>query len=177
MTAASGNPFWDYSLALYGREGVERACLALQDRLGLDVNLLLFCCWAGNRGRTLSPDEIDRLIAATQTWRAEVVAPLRGARRWLKAHAADQGPAAEALRVEIEGSELSAEAIQQDLMHRTLPLYEGVASPASAAANLRACLAACGCTRGPAESDDLAVLLRASCPQVTRAEALRLLAG
>jgi hypothetical protein len=35
------NPFWDFSLALYAKEGVADACLLLQDKLGYDVNLLL----------------------------------------------------------------------------------------------------------------------------------------
>ena len=43
MTRSRDNPFWNYSLALYARAEVAKTCLALQDRLGLDVNLLLFC--------------------------------------------------------------------------------------------------------------------------------------
>ena len=39
--------FWDFSLEIYAKPGVAQACLALQDECGADVNLLLFCCWAG----------------------------------------------------------------------------------------------------------------------------------
>jgi len=43
MPAPGRNPFWDFSLAVWGREAVKPACLALQARHGIDVNILLFC--------------------------------------------------------------------------------------------------------------------------------------
>ena len=33
--------FWDFSVGTYRRPGVADACLSLQDRYGLDVNVLL----------------------------------------------------------------------------------------------------------------------------------------
>ncbi|MGE4220898.1 MAG: TIGR02444 family protein, partial [Alphaproteobacteria bacterium] len=36
---------WPFSLSVYARPGVAEACLALQARRGLDVNLLLWCGW------------------------------------------------------------------------------------------------------------------------------------
>jgi uncharacterized protein (TIGR02444 family) len=36
------DPFWRFSLDLYGRPGVAPACLALQDEAGADVNLVLY---------------------------------------------------------------------------------------------------------------------------------------
>ena len=59
---------WDFSLALYARPGAAEACLALQERHGTDVNLLLFCCWAGSRGRGLSGAELAGLIAVVSEW-------------------------------------------------------------------------------------------------------------
>jgi uncharacterized protein (TIGR02444 family) len=41
--------FWRFSLALYARPGVADALLALQNRAGLDVNLILFGLWVGAR--------------------------------------------------------------------------------------------------------------------------------
>ena len=77
--------FWDFSLAVYPREGVESACLELQERHGLDVNLVLFCCWVGASGRgVIEEDDLDRLLAATEPWQKEVVWPIRGVRRRLK---------------------------------------------------------------------------------------------
>ena len=36
------NEFWDFSLATYAEEGVAQSLLAMQDELGLDVNVLLY---------------------------------------------------------------------------------------------------------------------------------------
>jgi uncharacterized protein (TIGR02444 family) len=80
MAAEFDNPFWDFSLAVWGREAVEPACLALQERHGLDVNLLLFCGWAGRRGRALGAADIERLIEAARPWRAATVLPRNGSR-------------------------------------------------------------------------------------------------
>lgn len=129
------NPFWDFSLAAYGRPGVAEACLALQDRLGLDVNLLLFALWAGRCGRRLTAVELATLREASGPWHREVVVPLRGVRRRLKG-AAD--PAHEALRRRIKRDELEAERLEQELLHRALPLAPGTADAEAAHANLRA---------------------------------------
>ncbi|MEX2629461.1 MAG: TIGR02444 family protein [Tistlia sp.] len=137
MSADPGprNPFWAFSLATYGRPGVAEACLALQDRLGLDVNLLLFCLWAGRCGHRLSATELAALATAAGPWQQGVVVPLRGVRRRLKG-AAD--PAQEALRQRIKRDELEAERLEQELLHRALPLAPGVDDPAAARANLLA---------------------------------------
>ncbi len=71
------NPFWDYASALYGRPQVEAACLELQRRHGLDVNLVLLCCWQASRGCALEPATLRRAKAAVASWQAEVVRPLR----------------------------------------------------------------------------------------------------
>mgnify|MGYP001550187852 FL=1 len=83
--AALAADFWDYALALYGRDGVQAACLRLQDQAGFEVNLLLFCCFAAARGLPpLSPEILERLIAALTPWRQAIVAPLRRLRRATK---------------------------------------------------------------------------------------------
>ena len=46
-TNDAGEAFWRFSLALYARPGVAEALIALQDRAGRDVNLMLFALWAG----------------------------------------------------------------------------------------------------------------------------------
>ncbi len=38
---------WDFSVRTYRGEWVSAACLALQDERGVDVNMLLYCCWHG----------------------------------------------------------------------------------------------------------------------------------
>ncbi|MEE9251196.1 MAG: TIGR02444 family protein, partial [Alphaproteobacteria bacterium] len=79
------DPCWDFALAVYRREGVEEACLALQERHGIDVNVLLFCCWLGQSGRgALSGDEMARTLAAVKQWHGAVVGGLRAVRGVLK---------------------------------------------------------------------------------------------
>ena len=47
--------FWRFSLALYGRTGVADALIAIQDRTGRDVNVILFGLWIGvSRGHPLA---------------------------------------------------------------------------------------------------------------------------
>ena len=158
---------WDFSLALYARPGVAEACLALQERHGIDVNLLLFCCWSGDRGHRLAPRELADLVAAVDAWHAEVVRPLRGVRRWLKGRDLGLGEPVEALRAEIKARELDAERIEQRLLEGTLAIAAGEPSPTAAAANLRAYLEAIGADDDDArDADDVAVLLRAAFPEL-----------
>ena len=110
------NPFWDFSLEIYRKPGVPQACLALQDGCGVDVNLLLFCCWAG----PLDEAGVCQAVAAVAQWQIEVVRPLRAVRRLLKTDIERVSQdRREALRQEIKASELAAEHIEQ------LVLYEG----------------------------------------------------
>ena len=76
--------FWSFSLQVYGKPGVAEACIALQDGLGLDVNLLLYCCWHGRAHRKLDEAALRHAMAAVEGWQREVVQPLRAVRRRLK---------------------------------------------------------------------------------------------
>jgi uncharacterized protein (TIGR02444 family) len=81
----AGDAFWRFSLVFYGRPGVSPACIALQDRHGCDVNIVLFACWVGLTGRgRLGAAELVRAQAASEPWRRGVIEPLRQARRALK---------------------------------------------------------------------------------------------
>src|SRR3546814_18560407 len=101
MAAATG-AFWDFSVAVYGRAGVEEACLRLQDRRRADVNLLLYCCWvAAVGGGALDAAALARLTARVAEWRETVDLPLRKIPRSLKA----PGTAA-ALRRQIQAAAL-----------------------------------------------------------------------
>ncbi|MDQ0316839.1 TIGR02444 family protein [Amorphus orientalis] len=85
MTSFPDHPFWTFSLETYGRPGVPEACLELQDRLVIDVNLLLFCLWSAKVGRSaFDAIEMADLIAETEDWHENVVKPLRKARRRMK---------------------------------------------------------------------------------------------
>jgi uncharacterized protein (TIGR02444 family) len=86
------NPFWDYSVELYRRPGVEAACLELQRRHGLDVNLVLLCCWLASRGVELDQATLRAARHAVASWQAEVVRLLRAVRQRLKARLTDPEP-------------------------------------------------------------------------------------
>src|SRR5207248_3229403 len=111
---ADAAALWSFSLAFYARPGVGAACLALQDEHGLDVNLILLCCWLGWSGRgRLAAAELaaaDRRVAA---WRREVIEKLRAARRALKTHPVAAAPA---LRRDVQALELRAERAAQRLL-------------------------------------------------------------
>ena len=71
--------FWRFSLAFYARPGVADALIALQDRAGLDVNLMLFALWLGAlHGQRFTRAEMRAAEAAIAPLRREIVAPLRG---------------------------------------------------------------------------------------------------
>ena len=171
----AGNSFWDFSVTVYGREGVAPACLELQERLGLDVNLLLFACWAGCRGRPLSRDETARLVELTEPWQEQVVRPLRGVRRWLKGQDLAPAEPAAALRARVKTDELTAEAIQQRLLFETLEVPEGEGGPETVAANVLTYLDALGQRARNDDAAALAAVIGGCCPDVPPLEALRLL--
>lgn len=104
--------FWAFSLSLYDRPGAAQACLALQDRLGADVNLLLLGFWRARRGYAGWADaELERVEAAVAPVNA-VLHPLREARRALK-HFREIEPTADALYAETKSLELKLEQVAQ----------------------------------------------------------------
>ena len=139
MATDSENSFWDFSLAVYHRPGVAEACLALQDRHGLDVNLLLLCCWNGSEGRRLDAEDFARLGESVGGWQDSVVGPLRGVRRWLKDLPDAASPQFDALRQAVKDCELEAERIEQAMLHDA---FAGISGESSLPADQAACAAA-----------------------------------
>ncbi|WP_421706506.1 TIGR02444 family protein [Algihabitans sp.] len=133
-SSSGGSPFWRFSLAAYARPEVQEACITLQDMHGLDVNLLLYACFAGARGHALTRQELEILNGAVEAWHLEVVRPLRGARRWMKRQ--DLDGAGQALREGIKAAELEAERIEQEALWTALSLPEGRPSGEAIAQNL-----------------------------------------
>lgn len=108
-------PFWDFSIAVYARDGVAPACLSLQERRGADINLLLFCCWVGASGRGgLTAEGLERASVAVERWHEEVVRGLRAVRMRLKRDSDPAPPGlATPLRKHVGAAELEAEHIEQ----------------------------------------------------------------
>ncbi len=109
-----GETLKSFALAVYGTEGVPAACLLLQSRFGLDVNVLLFSAFLGAvRGESLAPAHLEAVAATVGDWHREVVRPLRAVRQRLKtgpAPAPDE--ATGALRSKLQKLEIEAELIE-----------------------------------------------------------------
>jgi uncharacterized protein (TIGR02444 family) len=126
-SADTGEAFWRFSLALYARPGVAPALIALQDRTGRDVNLMLFALWAGAvRGVRLASADLAAAEASSIDLRRPVVEPLRGLRRKLKD---DPDPDLQELRRRVLMLELAAERRVQHRLAASLPVDAGPVQP------------------------------------------------
>jgi len=109
--------FWNFSLAVYGQPEVPEACLWLQDERGADINLVLFCLWAGALGIPLRKPVMHSALRFSERWAGEVIHPLRAVRRWMKQDEALSTIADVdgmlALRERVKAVELAAEQQQQ----------------------------------------------------------------
>ena len=106
-------PLWAFALAVYGGDGVADECLDLQERLGLDVNILLFAAFIGAvEAVQLESQDITAASAVVAHWQSEIVRPLRQVRRALKPMGA------EGLRAQVKAAELEAEKIELAMLRQ-----------------------------------------------------------
>ncbi len=119
--------FWDFSCRVYREEGVSEICLRLQDMYGLDVNLLLLCCWHASTRGSIDQALFADLLAAANSWANNVVVPLRETRRWMKTQLAQESlPSAIVskqfiqIREQIKALELRCEQHQQTFLQDLL---------------------------------------------------------
>ena len=168
------HPFWDFSLATYGRDGVADACIALQEAHGADVNVLLFCAWAGCNGVRLDRAQVEAACGAVGEWHGEIVRPLRSVRRRLKTAADGTAPGdlQSALRARVQKIEIDAEHIEQLRLAAFAGTFipgdsgsSGAAAPDSAAAhaNMETYLSVLGSGAGPEAGAALAAIAAAAC--------------
>ncbi|HTT81026.1 MAG TPA: TIGR02444 family protein [Stellaceae bacterium] len=164
--AAAGDGFWRFSLALYARPGVAPALLALQDRAGRDVNLILYALWLGAaHARPLDGATLSAAEAAVAPLQG-IVAELRGLRRRLRTA---QDPLVQALRRRIAALELAGEHSAQDGLAAT----NAAAPPAVVRTSDRLALAATNLDLyldGEAGSPEAAVLRVALAGLMRRSE-------
>lgn len=175
------HPFWDFSLETYAQPGVAPACLALQERHRIDVNLLLFCCWLGRAGYgSLGDAGIARLAERAAPWHRDVVRGLRA----LRAHLKHEIPGSPedlrlALRKRVAALEIDAEHVEQLALADALaeipsgmpggiptPETEQEAGVDDAVANLSSYFSFCGIVADAADRDGLATILDAAFPDV-----------
>jgi uncharacterized protein (TIGR02444 family) len=107
------NEFWRFSLAVYSRAGVAEECLALQEKAGADINVLLFCAWTGMQAIVLSRDDIEQALRLVVAWQDNVVRPLRGVRQSMKALDHHES---ESFRTRVKSMEIEAEQIEQAVL-------------------------------------------------------------
>ncbi|WP_213771751.1 TIGR02444 family protein [Bradyrhizobium sp. dw_78] len=125
VESAEGQRCWQFVVELYAKPGVSQACLALQDRLGVDVSFLLtILFYAVRGGADFQADEIARLDHTISGWRNEVIRPLRALRRRLKGGDLLSQPTDEFYR-RIKADELSAEQIEIGALVRQLEQRPG----------------------------------------------------
>lgn len=109
----NNDQLWDWSLAVYGREGMPALCLQAQDQHGADVCLLLCALWLERHGVMPKPARLAMLIACAADWRERVVQPLRAIRRdWKDDAAGDERLAV--LRSQLQQLEIDAEHVLLD---------------------------------------------------------------
>jgi uncharacterized protein (TIGR02444 family) len=115
-------PLWTFSLDRYGRDGVAETCLWLQQRLGVDVNVVLASLHAGNQGKRLSGAVLRAIVQeGPGEWHREVVVPLRRARTFAKSQLDGEDTGSiDAFRSKVKQLELAAEKWEQRLIERHL---------------------------------------------------------
>jgi uncharacterized protein (TIGR02444 family) len=174
--------FWDYTLAIYGKQGFSPAVIALQDRHKLDVDILIFCCWAASTGRgALDAGTIAKAREVADPWQAEVVNALRIVRRRVKdGFKGTPEGLPDGLRKDILGREIDAERIEQMMLEAMAPAVKDAGKAADvkakdAAASLGAYLKACNIRADDTDRGHLATVLVSAFPETGADKARTLL--
>jgi len=116
------NAFWQFSLSIYGQADVAEECLALQETIGIDVNVLLFCAWLGTRGIVLRKEDIAAASETVEAWSKNVVRPLRGVRQRMKGLYNNEFAD---LRERVKALELEAEQVEQAILFAQTKKIQG----------------------------------------------------
>ena len=104
-------------MKFYAVPGVAQACIDLQDKANVDVNVLFFLLWNATQGRALNAAEVTEIEHSIGPWREMAVVPIRNVRRALKAPPPVMAPkTAEDFRTRIKAVELEAERLQQEAL-------------------------------------------------------------
>lgn len=135
MSLELSSPFWKFSIKVYAAPGVADNCIGLQERFGIDVNVLLFCGWVGwSRGHRLNAAQIAAANALVRSWNESTVKPIRSVRRFTKDMPED---AVKRLRARVKTIELDTEQIEQAMLYaHAEQLWPGGAHAGDSAAAL-----------------------------------------
>lgn len=149
---------WEFASRCYAKPGVAEYCLASQDRVGADVNLLLAAAWLAAQGKRWRRDDVVAVIALCSDWRGHCVMPLRAVRRYLKEHAFEDAIYQNAKTLELQAETVQLRIIESALQH--LPACAGGSiRPELLAANLQAYADAAGLSGLPKMDELVAALI------------------
>ncbi len=108
-----------FAITVYRQPEVADACLTLQETMGLDVPILLYCAWFGCFYGEMKDSVLFQAIEVSTSYANSVVKPLRHTRRWMKDTA--QSPSGlltaenlsswQTLREQIKAVEISSELL------------------------------------------------------------------
>lgn len=109
------HPFWKFSIKIYSQPEIEKTLLVLQQERGLNINILLFCCWYSfsDQGK-LGRGQLKKMLLNIQPWHERIVLPLRRIRQQLKSQLHHSWVAG--VRKEICEHELFAEQVEQYIL-------------------------------------------------------------
>ncbi|MBM3622266.1 MAG: TIGR02444 family protein [Alphaproteobacteria bacterium] len=180
------HPFWNFSLEVYGGDGAARACLELQERRAVDVNVLLYCAWLGASGRgTVTVEKLRAVIADIARWQTEIIQPARALRQKIKTlggatsgSGADFPAQVEAARRKAAEAELAAEHVEQLVLAAHAPFSGDRDKPVrdrlrAAVGNLGVYAVCLGVTPDDRDREAIATILAAAFPVTPRFEVER----
>jgi len=74
---------WTYTTQLWTLPEVEPTCLELQNNYDADVNILLYCCWIGDKSLSMNEDDMQVLLDTITPWQT-MIKPLRDSRKMMQ---------------------------------------------------------------------------------------------
>ena len=114
--------FWNYSTQIWTLPQVEAICLDLQNDYDANVNMLLYCCWLGDKNLSFNDDDLQTLLDTIQPWQI-MIKPLRDSRKMMKQHIiAMPADMTEQTIANISEMELNAEHMSQLALEKALKL-------------------------------------------------------
>lgn len=121
---SESSELWQFTCEFYSLDGVEEACLHLQNS-GWNIPLLLFCCWAGKYCGELDKTVLSEASEFCRSYSAITTEPLRSIRQRMKAIYSFDGLVSESqwnnLREDIKSIELKSEQVLLSALESLAP--------------------------------------------------------
>ena len=116
--------FWNYSTQIWTLPGIEPVCLEFQNNYDANVNILLYCCWVGDKKLSINDDDVQVLLDTAQPWQT-IIKPLRDSRKMMQQNLmAMPSEMIEQTTSNICEMELNAEHMEQLALEKALNLSQ-----------------------------------------------------